>query len=169
MTNHKYALKHLGAILLLTAIVPLCSAQTEPKTLKNVRGMDAAKLVGSECRGTFAVPDSQSATGMGAFRFEFTEQDGSLAANLSSQWGAEAFKNAMAPDVKLGTRSTQSRLEAIDNKMTYVSASGTKWEFDVAGDGSLVGTVDPRAVPGRQSWSVANLVGRCSAVMSAAK
>ena len=153
----------VGTLWLVVHVAPVV-AQSESKTLKNVRGVDGISLIGSVCRGTYEVSDSRADNGYGAFKFEFSERDGQLSLNQSGQSGMVAYRNAMDPKFELENIGVAQKLEVNGNKVVVVTPRGATYEFELGSGGTLRGTVDPRKIPGREGWSVAKVEGKCVAL-----
>jgi hypothetical protein len=136
-------------------------AQTSDKSLKNVRGISPALLIGTVCSGTFEVPGSRSDRDHGAFKIEFFETDDFLRVSHSSKLGYVAYRDILNGKAALDSSGPAPALEVDGNKMSFITGLGSKWEIVLKDGGSLAGTADPRGMPGRQNWDVANVNGKC--------
>jgi hypothetical protein len=152
----------VGSVGLRTVVSLTMVDPTTGQALSNVKGMDAARLVGSQCRATFWVPGSRSETGSGAVGLEFSEANGLLSLVTSSRFGADAYRKAMDLSLELQPVGPARTLEVDGDKVMFVDAKGGKFQLGLKADGTFKGTVDPRGTPGRENWNVANVEGKCA-------
>jgi hypothetical protein len=139
------------------------TAQTSDRNLKNVRGTNPTLLIGTVCSGTFEVPGSRSDRDHGAFKIEFFEAEDLLRVSHSSKLGYVAYRDSLNGKAVLDSSGPAPTLQVEGNKMTFVTGLGSKWDIVIKDGGTLVGTADPRAMPGRRNWEVANVDGKCTA------
>lgn len=124
-------------------------------------------LANKTCRGTFRVPSANASPlkGMGGFQHRFAGTDTALSGHIWRAWGVAAFNRLAAEVDAKRLSSDMTDLEdmgditniVVDGRhVTYKSAAGAKYDliFDA---GQLVGTVDPRGVPGQEKFVIANV------------
>ncbi|MGZ5121701.1 MAG: hypothetical protein ACXWCY_18315 [Burkholderiales bacterium] len=139
------------------------TAQSSDRNFKNVRGANATLLIGTVCSGTFEVPGSRSDRDHGAFKIEFFEADDLLRVSHSSKLGYVAYRDFLNGKGVFESSGPAPTLQVEGNKMTFVTGLGSKWDIVIRDGGTLVGSADPRGMPGRRNWEVANVDGKCTA------
>jgi hypothetical protein len=152
------------AVLSLLLFDVACAAmQTAQKNFNNVKGTNAAALAGTVCTGTFEVPGSRSDRDHGAFKIEFFEADDLLGVSHSSKLGYVAYRDSVMGKSVLDSTGPAPTVQVDGNKLMFVTGVGSKWDVVMKEGGTLIGTADPRGMPGRKNWDVANVEGQCKA------
>ena len=103
------------------------------------------------------MPGSRSDQATAAFRIEFFEVDDYLRVSHSTRLGYVAYRDVLNDGAVLDSSGPAPVLEVEGNKVSFVTGLGSKWEVVLKDGGTLTGTVDPRGMPGRQNWDVAQV------------
>ena len=148
-------------ILLLTGASIAGFAQVSSKNLKNVHGIDPLMLIGTVCTGTYEVPGARNDRYHGAFKIEFFEADDLLRVNHASAQGYVVYRDLADGKAVLDSSGPAPTLQVEGNKMVFMTGLGSKWQVVLKDGGKLAGTADPRGMPGRQNWEIAEVDGKC--------
>lgn len=129
-----------------------------------------ALIAGKLCRGTFKVPGSTADRGMGSFQFRFTSVTTGTVVHLWRGWGPDDFAKLTAEvdSGKLGQDLTgfedigdNNNVSVEGTRLKFRNAGGAQFDLTVNGS-EIRGSVDPRGIPGRENWSIAEVRMRCT-------